>query len=77
MKRNSMAQWMNLHRNNSFVICTQLPLLCEKSGAILLVLVGLTAGRLGVRQNKGRFKKSSTDRIVWNFIAFYEGTVLL
>ena len=39
-----MAQWMNLHRNNSFVNWTQLPLLCEKSGAILLVLVGLMAG---------------------------------
>ena len=40
-----MAQWMNLHRNNSFVNWMQLPLLCEKSGAILLVLVGLTAGQ--------------------------------
>ena len=40
-----MAQWMNLHRNNSFVNWTQLPLLCKKIGAILLVLVGLTAVR--------------------------------
>ena len=39
-----MAQWINLHLNNSFVNGTRLPLLCEKSGAILLVLVGLTAG---------------------------------
>ena len=30
-----MAQWINLNRN------TQLPLLYEKSGAMLLVLVGL------------------------------------
>ena len=38
-------QWMNLHWNNSFV--NQMPLLlwCEKSEIILLVLVGLTAGR--------------------------------
>ena len=40
-----MAQWINLHRNNTFVNRMRLPLLCEKSGAILLVLVGLMAGR--------------------------------
>ena len=45
MKRNTKAQWMNLQRNSSFVNQTRFPLLCEKSGAILLVLVGLTAGR--------------------------------
>ena len=56
-----MAQWINLHRNNIFVNWTRLALLCEKSGAIILVLVGLTAtwqsGRPAVRQNKGRFEK--------------------
>ena len=56
-----MAQWINLHRNNIFVNWTRLPLLCENSGAILLVLVGLTAawqaGRPAVRRNKGRFEK--------------------
>ena len=40
-----MAQWINLHQNNNFVNRTQLPLLYEKSGAILLVLVGLMADR--------------------------------
>ena len=40
-----MAQWINLHQNNSFVNWMQLPLLCENFGAILLVLVGVTAGR--------------------------------
>ena len=44
MKRNSMEQRMNLHWNNSFVNWPRLSLLCEKSGAILQVLVGLTAG---------------------------------
>ena len=39
-----MAQWINLHQNNRFINWTQLPLLCERSGDILLVLVGLTAG---------------------------------
>ena len=78
-----MGQWINLHRNNIFVNWTQLSLLCEKSGAILLVLVGLTAawqaGRLAVRQSdeiRGDLE-SSTDRIVRNFTAFYEGTVIL
>ena len=36
---------MNLQRNSSLVNRTRFPLLCKKSGAILLVLVGLTAGR--------------------------------
>ena len=40
---------MNLQRNSSFVNRTRFPLLCEKSGAILLVLVGLTVGRLAGR----------------------------
>ena len=41
-----MAQWMNLHQNNSFVNQTRLPLFCEVSGAIHMVLVGLMAGKL-------------------------------
>ena len=39
------------HRNNSFVNRTQLLLLYEKSGAILLVLVGLMAGRPAGQQS--------------------------
>ena len=35
---------MNLYQNNSFINWMQLSLLYEKSGAILLVLVGLAAG---------------------------------
>ena len=38
MKRNTIVQWIN-----------QLPLLCEKPDAILLVLMGLTTGRLAGR----------------------------
>ena len=38
-----MVQWTNLNRNNSFVNPRRLPLLCEISGAVHLVLVGLTA----------------------------------
>ena len=40
-----MAQWLNLHRNNTFVNWMQLPLLCETSGAILLVLVHGSYGK--------------------------------
>ena len=48
-----MAQWINLNQNNSFVNRTQLPLLCENSNAILLVLLALMAGR----PNTGGLKK--------------------
>ena len=75
MKRNSVVQWINLHRNNIFVNRTQLPLLREKSGAILLVLVGLMAGRQSGRQSDEDLK-FSTDRISWIFTTFNEGTVL-
>ena len=69
MKRNSKAQWMNLQQNSSFVNQMQFPLLCEKSGAILLVLVDLTAvqqaGRqAGVRQNSGRFRNFQISLLI-------------
>ena len=49
-KRKSIPQWINLNRNNSFVNRTRLPSFSESSGAILLVLVGLTASRQADRQ---------------------------
>ena len=64
-----MGQCMNLHLNSSFVNRMRLPLLCEKSGAILLALVGLMAAR----QNAKIFKKFSTDCIVWIFTEFNKG----
>ena len=45
-----MAQWINVLRNNGFVNPMQLPLLCEKTGALAKVELGLTAGRQSVRQ---------------------------
>ena len=58
-ERNTMVQWMNW--NNSFINRMQLHLLCEKSGAILLVLVGLKTGPQviwqAVRRNTGSFLK--------------------
>ena len=51
-----MAQWTNLNQNNSFVNPWRLPLLCEISGAVYLVLVGLTAGWLAGRRNPGKFE---------------------
>ena len=44
-----MAQWINVFWNNSFANRTQLPLLCEKTGALAIVELGLTAGRPGGR----------------------------
>ena len=75
-----MAQWMNLHQNNSSVNWTRLPLLCEKTGAIHLVLVGLTAvWQAGSRQSDEIVVDFEifTDRIVRIFAAFNKGTVLL
>ena len=54
MKRNTKAQWMNLQRNSSFVNRTRFPLLCEKSGAVLLASGSYS--RLVVRRNSGRFR---------------------
>ena len=74
-----MAQWINLNWNNSFVNQMRLPLLCEKSGAILLVLVGLMAGRLAGQQSDQILvgsKNFSTDRTVRIFTEFNEGTLL-
>ena len=56
-KRINIVQWTNLNRNNSFVNPWQLPLLCEISGAIHLVQLGLTVARQEGRQI-GRQMKS-------------------
>jgi len=45
IKGKTMAQWINLLWYNSFVNRRQLLLLCEKTGAIALALLGLMAGR--------------------------------
>jgi len=49
IKGMTMAQWINLLKNSSFVNKMQLPFLCEKSGAIALMLPGPMAGRLAGR----------------------------
>ena len=69
-----MAQWINLHWNNSFVNWTRLPLLCKKSGAILLVLVGPTAGWQSDEILEVFKILYRSHRI---FRVFNEGTVLL
>ena len=40
-----MALWIKFLWNNSFVNPTQSPLLCEKIGALVIVELGVTAGR--------------------------------
>ena len=44
-----MVQRINFLQNNSFVNPMQLPLLCEKTGALAIVEPGLTTGRQAVR----------------------------
>ena len=39
-----MTQWINVLWNNGFVNPMHLPLLCEKTGALAIVELGLTAG---------------------------------
>ena len=51
-----MVQWIDLHRNNSFVNRTQLPMLCEKSGVMLLVASGFYDRQASIRRNAGRFE---------------------
>ena len=45
-----MALWLNFLWNSSFVNLTQLPLLCEETGALAIVELGLR--QAGVRQIK-------------------------
>ena len=40
-----MAQWINILWNNSYVNPMRLPLLCERTEALAIVELGLTAGR--------------------------------
>ena len=37
-----MVLWINFFRNNSLANPMQLPLLCEKTGALVIVELGLT-----------------------------------
>ena len=63
-----MTQWINLHRNNIFVNRMQLPLLCEKSGAILVVLVGLMAGQQSGKQSDEILVDLNFFKILYNHI---------
>ena len=52
-----MALWINFPWNNSFVNLMQLPLLCEKTGALAIVKrvlqqAGRQEGKQAVRQTK-------------------------
>ena len=55
-----MVQWINVLRNNCFIIPTQSPLLCEKTRALAIVEPGLTAAGCQVDEttywNVSKFK---------------------
>ena len=55
MKGLTMAQWINLNRNNRSVLAHPHFVLGEKTGPILLPLVGFMTGRQAGRQNAGGF----------------------
>ena len=44
-----MAQWIIVLWNNGFINPTQLPLLCEKTVALAILELGLTAGWQAIR----------------------------
>ena len=44
-----MAQWINTFWNNGFVNPMRLPLLCEKTGALAIVELGLAGRQAGGR----------------------------
>ena len=76
-----MAQWVNRLQNNIFVNPLSLPLLCEISGALHLVQLGLTAGWLAGRQMKYRrvlkFSKLAIGRNIRVVASFNQGTASL
>jgi len=51
-----MVQWNEWHHNSTFVDLLSFPKLNKISGAVLLVLPGLTAVRLAGKQNSGEFQ---------------------
>ena len=77
-----MVQWINFFRNNSFVNSTRLPLLCRNSIAVVLAVLGLTAGWLAgwlIDEMRVNFKflKFVIDRIFMLFAALNNVTALL
>ena len=68
-----MAQWINLKMNNRSVLVHQYSVLGEKTGPILLLLVGLMAGREGGRPaDKMRVGFEIFKFLYWlNYSGFY------
>ena len=66
-----MAQWVNLNRNNGFVIVHRYSALSEKAGLVLLPLVGLTAGWLADEMRVDfEILKFSTGQTICIFASF-------
>ena len=78
IKGNTMAQWINVYRNSSYINLMWLHLLCEKTGAVALAHPNLMAGRLNAVTLRD-FKIIYWMKH-WNFAAFskiqchYNGT---
>ena len=59
-----MVQWVSILQNNSFINPMQLPLLCEKTGAIALAQPGLITGWQSGRRNAATFRDFKKYTIV-------------
>ena len=58
-----VLQWINLNRNNRSVLAHQCSVLSEKTGPILLPLVGLTVGGQAGRQHTGYMSSYALFRV--------------
>ena len=77
MKGSTMAQWINVLWNNSFVNPMRLPLLCRNS-VVALLEPDLTAGWLADEMRVNfKFLKFVVDQIFELFAAFNTVTALL
>ena len=73
-----MAQWMNIHQDNSFLNQMRLPLFCEISGAVHLALVYARWQTDEIQVNFENFRiRYSTDCDIRLFASFNKGTASL
>ena len=58
MKGITMVQWINLFRNNGFILQTPITFFVRKIGSVHIVELGLTVGGRRNTDEFGNFKKS-------------------
>ena len=69
-----MAQWINLNQNNRSMLTHQHSVLGEKTGPILVLLVGCMAGREGGRAGRRYVGRPAEKmRVAFKFLKFPTG----